>query len=206
MIVNTSKIEIANFWSKTLKTPSIWSSLRALTASQLSPKQLLNCVGAAGSKLTPGLREPAAAKPAEINQPPPQFLIKLLGKTRDQQALAGLIYRPNPVQGTPTLLTLQPKTHAAAAGILTKIFAGQIQPRTPSSQPQADQSSTSEPNHVAPSPTLSPTTIKPYQPQQKPERWQKHITKTCPFSHPSPNHKPRTSPIRTGVIDKNLRP
>src|SRR5438034_9114782 len=131
-------------------------------------------MGATGSELTPGLQEPAAAKPAEINQPPPQFLIKLLGKTRDQQALAGLIYRPNPVQGTPTLLTLQPKMHAAAAEILTKIFAGQIQLQTLSSQSQADQSSTPEPNHVAPSPMLSPTIIKLYQPQQKPECWQKH--------------------------------
>ena len=94
-----------------------------------------NCVGAAGLKLTPGLQEPAAAKPAKINQPPPQFLTKLLGETRDQQASAGLIYRPNSVQGTPTLLTLQPKTHAAAAGILTKIFTRQIQFQTSSSQP-----------------------------------------------------------------------
>ncbi len=117
-------------------------------------------MGAAGLKLTPGLQEPAAAKPAKINQPPPQFLIKLLGETRVQQAPAGLIYRSKFVQGTPTPRTLQPKTHAAAAGILTKIFAGQIQPRAPS--PEADQSSTPEPNHVAPSPTLSLTTARPY--------------------------------------------
>src|SRR5204862_7722844 len=81
-----------------------------------------NCMGAAGSKLTPGLQEPAAAKPAKINQPTPQFLTKLLGKTGDQQVSAGLIYRPKSVQGTPTPLTLQPKTHAAAAGILPKNF------------------------------------------------------------------------------------
>src|SRR5436190_3907015 len=73
-------------------------------------------------KLTPGLQQPAAAKPAKINQPPPQFLTKLLGKTGDQQVSASLTYRPKSVQGTPTPLTLQPKTHAAAAGILTKNF------------------------------------------------------------------------------------
>ena len=116
-------------------------------------------MGAAGSKLTPGLQEPVAAKPAEVNQPPPQFLIKLLGETRDQQASAGPIYRPNSVQGTPTLLTLQPKTHAAAAGILTKIFAGQFQPRTPSSSwPILNPWTQSR----GPSPTLSSTTVKPY--------------------------------------------
>ena len=75
----------------------------------------------------PGLQEPAAAKPAEINQSSPQFLIKLLGKTGDQQALAGSIYRPNSVQEIPTLLTLQLKMHAAVAGILTKIFVEQFQ-------------------------------------------------------------------------------
>jgi len=41
-------------------------------------------VGAASSKLTPGFQQPAAAKPTKINQPPPQFLIKSLGKTGDQ--------------------------------------------------------------------------------------------------------------------------
>ena len=129
-----SKTEIINFWSKTLKTFSIWSSLQALTVFQLSFKQLLNCVSATGSKLTPGLRESVTAKPAEINQSLPQFLIKLLGKTRNQQALADLIYRLNPVQEIPTLLTLQLKTHAAVAGILMKIFIRQIQSWTPSSQ------------------------------------------------------------------------
>ena len=117
------KIKITDFWSKTLKIPPIWSSLQALTASQLSPKQLLNCVGAAGSKLTPGPQLPAAAKPVKINQPPPQFLTKLLGKTSDQQVSAGLIYRSKFVQGTSTPLALQPKTHAAAARILTEKFS-----------------------------------------------------------------------------------
>ena len=74
-------------------------------------------MGAAGLKLTPGLQEPAAAKPAKINQPTPQLLIKLLGETGDQQVSAGLAYRPKSVQGTPTLLMLQLKMHAAAAGI-----------------------------------------------------------------------------------------
>ena len=159
-------------------------------------------MGAAGSKLMPGLQEPAAAKPAEINQPPPQFLTKLLGETGDQQALAGPIYRPNFVQGISTLLTLQPKTHAVAAGILMKIFAGQFQPRTPSSSWSILNPRTQS---RGPSPTLSPTTVKPYQLQQKPEHWQKHIIKTCSFFHLSFTHKPRTSPIRTGAIDKNLR-
>ena len=75
-------------------------NLKLFTGTHCLPtftKQLLNCVGAAGLKLTLGLQEPAAAKPAEIYQPPPQFLIKLLGKTGDQQASAGLIYRPNSV-------------------------------------------------------------------------------------------------------------
>ncbi len=116
------KTEIVNSWSKILKTLLIWSSLWALTVSQLSLKQLLNCVGAAGLKLTPGLQEPVAAKSVKINQPPPQFLIKLLGKTGDQQVSAGLAYRPKSVQGTSTLLMLQLKMHAAAARILTKNF------------------------------------------------------------------------------------
>src|SRR5438034_7150099 len=94
-----------------------------------------NCVGAAGLKLTPGLQKPAAAKPAKINQPPPQFLTKLLGKTRDQQVSAGLIYRPKSVQGTPTPLTLQSKTHAAVAGILMKNFR-RTNP-APTSEPRA---------------------------------------------------------------------
>jgi len=115
-------------------------------------------VGAAGSKLTPGLQEPAAAKPAKINQPTPQFLTKLLGKTEDQQVSAGLIYRPKSVQGIPTLLTLQPKTHAAAAGILTKNFR-RTNP-APNSEPPNPQ--TPESNHVASSPTLSLTTAEPY--------------------------------------------
>ena len=116
------KPKITNFWSKTPEIPSFCSSLWAFTTFQLSSKQLLNCVGAASSKLAPGFQQPAAIKPAKINQPPPQFLTKLLGKTGDQQVSAGLIYRPKSVQGTPTLLTLQPKMHAAAAGILTKNF------------------------------------------------------------------------------------
>src|SRR5213079_199487 len=111
----------------------------------------------------PGLQEPAAAKPAKINQPPPQFLTKLLGKTGDQQVSAGLAYGHKSVQGTPTLLTLQPKTHAAAARILTKNFSpDKSSPELRATSPQADQSSTPEPNHVAPSPTLSLTTARPY--------------------------------------------
>ncbi len=198
--------EIANFWSKTLKTPSIWSSLRALTASQLSPKQLLNCVGAAGSKLTPGLQEPAAAKPAKINQPPPQFLTKLLGETRDQQASAGLIYRPNSVQGTPTLLTLQPKTHAAAAGILTKIFAGQIQSRTPSSQPPSWPILNPRTQSRGPQPYAKPYNRQALPTPTKARTLAKAYNQIRPSSRLSPTHKPRSSPIRTGIIDKNLRP
>ena len=79
-------------------------------------------MGAAGLKLTPGLQEPAAAKPVKINQPPFQFLTKLLGKTGDQQVSAGLAYRPKFVQRIPTSLMLQLKTHAAVARTLTKNF------------------------------------------------------------------------------------
>jgi hypothetical protein len=105
---------------KHLNFPQFEALYRHSLPLQLSPKQLLNCVSAAGSKLTPGLQLPAAAKSVKINQPLSQFLIKLLGKTSDQQVSAGLIYRSKSVQGTPTPPALQLKTHAAAARILTE--------------------------------------------------------------------------------------
>src|SRR5204862_1921560 len=139
-----------------------------------------NCMGAAGSKLTPGLQEPAAAKTAKINQPPPQFLTKLLGKTRDQQVPAGLIHRPKSVQGTPTLLTLQPKRMQLRPGFSRKIFAGQIQPQAPSPKP---------PNPRTQSRGLQPCT-KPYSRRAlqlalaKAKTLAKHTTKTHLFYPP----------------------
>src|SRR2546430_3634998 len=86
----------------------------------------------------------ASGSETSQNQPTtPQFLTKLLGKTGDQQVSAGLIYRPKPVQGTPTPLTLQPKMHAAAAGILTEKFS----PDKPSLEPPSPRAP--ELNHVA---------------------------------------------------------
>ena len=90
-------------------------------------------MGAMNSELMSDLQKSAAAKSAEINQSFFQFLIKLLGKTRDQQVSAGSIYRPNFMQRIPTSLTLQLKMHAAVVRILMKIFTEQFQSQTSSS-------------------------------------------------------------------------
>ncbi len=157
-------------------------------------------MGAAGSKLTPGLQLPAAAKPVKINQPPPQFLTNLLGKTSDQQVSAGLIYRSKSVQGTPTPPALQPKTHAAATRILTENFR-RTNP-APSSEPRAPNPIT----WLAALQPLSPTTTEPYsQALTKSKRWQSIQPKPTLSPTHSPTHKPRTGPIRIGIIDKNLR-
>ena len=68
------------------------------------------------------LQESAAAKPVKTNQSSLQFLIKLLSKIRNQQISASLVYRSKSVQRISTLLTLQLKTHAAAAEIFMKNF------------------------------------------------------------------------------------
>ena len=67
-----------------------------------------------------------------------------------------LTYGPKSIQGFPTLLALQPKTHAAAA----KIFAEKFSPDKPI--PESPSPRAPEPNHVAASLTLSPTTAEPY--------------------------------------------
>src|SRR5436190_5571668 len=142
---------------------------------------------------------PPAASGSETsqNQPiTPQFLTKLLGKTSDQQVSAGLIYRSKSVQGTPTPPALQPKTHAAATRILTENFR-RTNP-APSSEPRAPNPIT----WLAALQPLSPTTTEPYsQALTKSKRWQS----IQPKPTLSPTHKPRTGPIRIGIIDKNLR-
>src|SRR5204862_4379952 len=128
------------------------------------------------------------AKPVKINQPPPQFLTKLLGKTGDQQVSAGLSYRPKSVQGIPTPLTLQPKTHAAAAGILTKNFrrtnpAPSSEPPSPRTQSRGLQPYTKPYNRRALQPALA-----------KAKTLAKHTTKTHLFYPPI---LPPTSPEPT---------
>src|SRR5437667_12250707 len=76
-------------------------------------------------------------------------------------------------------------------GFSRKFSPDKSSPELRAPSPQADQSSTPEPNHVAPSPMLSPTTVEPYQPQQKPERWHNQNPPIFPpVSHPQAPNRP----------------
>ena len=133
-------------------------------------------------------------------------------KTPNKPPILNQIRRRNQLQIGLSEPNLRPKFH-----IRTPYTAGaaaqnvQLQPESSPKNFRRVNQGPEPPNpwarHVAYSPTLNPTTAEPYNQALAKSKRRQSIQPNLPILPTYfPTHKPRTSPIRTGAIDKNLRP